>query len=258
VEPEKSRAARAGLLHARNAHVAHGSFKQSSKNGRLYNEAGPRHRAFGDRQSAMKPTRSARRRTNLTIPNLRCRLSIDDARESISMRHLLRVRSNGVEGLTTFYKFADPPIADGDSESVPEIHDCPFVPRHQRLAFAFHAHARASFMPPALKHSVGIDTHSRTNSASTAPRSSMAYPKQRDGILPQGHVLLCFVARLNSARILLKMPEAIVASQPSHVFRRALVASRCGRCHQPQDTKGVHGEEKGIRWGRQRQKPTPR
>ena len=29
VEPEKSRAGRAGLLHARNAHGAHRSFKQS-------------------------------------------------------------------------------------------------------------------------------------------------------------------------------------------------------------------------------------
>jgi hypothetical protein len=60
LEPEKSRAARAGLLHARKPHRAHRSFKQSLKNGRLYHKAGPRHRAFSDRQVAKgrrpKPT----------------------------------------------------------------------------------------------------------------------------------------------------------------------------------------------------------
>ena len=62
MEPEKSRAARAGLLHARNPHRAHRSFKQSSKNGRRYHKAGPRHRAFRDRQEQKgrrpKPTPS--------------------------------------------------------------------------------------------------------------------------------------------------------------------------------------------------------
>ena len=35
-------------------HRAHRSFKQSSKNGRLYHKAGPRHPAFSDRQVAQR------------------------------------------------------------------------------------------------------------------------------------------------------------------------------------------------------------